>query len=71
VYDIHAICLRYFKEKRIGERLNIKTVFKTKCVLGNFFRKMKLNTDILDGSPCIYRIPSECDGEYLGVSSRP
>jgi hypothetical protein len=31
---------------------------------------MNLNTDILDGTQCIYRIPSECGREYLGVTSR-
>lgn len=63
--------IRVNQRKRIGERLNVKTVFKTKYVLGNFFRKMKLNTDMLDISQYIYRIPSECVREYLDVTSRP
>ena len=63
--------IRVNQRKRIGERLNVQTVFKTKYVLLNFFRKMKLNTDMLDISQCIYRIPSECGREYLDVTSRP
>jgi hypothetical protein len=40
------------KFKRIGERFNIKTVFKTKYTLGNFLRKTKPNIDTLDRSHC-------------------
>ena len=38
------------KFKRTGERFNIKTIFKTKCTLWNFFRKTKPNIDTMDNS---------------------
>jgi hypothetical protein len=44
---------------------------KLEYTLGNFLSKMKPNTDTLDRSQCIYRIPCECGGEYIGDTSRP
>lgn len=70
MYDIHAIQLRYFREKELVQD-NIKSVFETKYFLGNLFRKMKMNTDILDRSQCIYIIPCKCGGEIIGVTSIP
>jgi hypothetical protein len=43
---IHRMITSRFK--RIGERFNIKTGFKAKYTLGNFLRKIKLNTDTLE-----------------------
>jgi hypothetical protein len=58
------ICIPYIrglseKFKRIGEKFNIKTVFKSKYTLGNFLRKTKPNIDTMDKSQCVYRIPCE------------
>jgi hypothetical protein len=59
------------KFKRIGERFNIKTVFKTKCISGNFLRRTKPIIGTLDKSQCVYRTPCECGREHIGETGRP
>ena len=59
-----------FQRKRIGEILNIKTVFKTKYVLGNFFFLINPNHDMLDHNTFI-EFQVSVVREYIGVTSRP
>jgi len=73
--SVRMISIPYIRDtsekfKRTGERFNIKTVFKSKYTLGNFFRKMKPNNDTLGRSQCIYRIPCKCRREHIGGTSR-
>jgi hypothetical protein len=59
------------KFRRISARCNIRTVFKTKYILGRFLRKMKTNKEKFDRSQCVCKIPCESDRGNSGETGRP
>jgi hypothetical protein len=59
------------KFKRIGNRYNIRVIFKTKHTLRSSFMKTRPERDPLQTAQCIYSIPSECGRSYIGETGRP
>jgi hypothetical protein len=59
------------KLKRIGNKFNISTTFKTTNTLRSILSKTKPNNEQERTKNCIYKIPCECDQFYLGETSRP
>jgi hypothetical protein len=59
------------KFKRIGNRYNIRTIFKTKYTLRNTLMKTRHMTDPQLSAQCIYNIPWECGRSYVGERGRP
>jgi predicted GIY-YIG superfamily endonuclease len=58
--------------KRIGNKYNIKTIFKTEHTLRNVFVRTKPDTKSQQQiKHCIYSIPCECGRRYIGETSRP
>jgi hypothetical protein len=59
------------KFKRIGNRYNIRTIFKTKHTHRSSVMKTRLERDEQQTAQCIYSIPCECGRSYIGETSRP
>jgi hypothetical protein len=57
------------KFKRIGNRYNIRTIFKH--TLRILIMKTRPERDPLQTPQCIYSIPCECGRSYIGETSRP
>jgi predicted GIY-YIG superfamily endonuclease len=59
------------KFRRIGERCNIKTVFKTRQTLRSFLTRTRPHREVQDMRKCIYSIACECGRCYIGETGRP
>jgi hypothetical protein len=59
------------KFKRIGNRYNVRTIFRTKHTLRNSLMKTRPNTDPQRTAKCVYSIPCECGRSYIGETGRP
>jgi hypothetical protein len=59
------------KFKRIGNRYNIGTIFKTKHKLRSSLMKTRPERDPQQTARCVYSIPCECGRSYLGETGRP
>jgi hypothetical protein len=57
--------------RRIGNRYNIRTIFKTKHTLRSSLMKTRPVRDPLQIAQCIYSIPCECGRNYIGETGRP
>jgi hypothetical protein len=53
------------KVKRIGNRYNIRTIFKTKHKLRSLLMKTRLERDPQQTARCVYSIPCECGRSYI------
>jgi hypothetical protein len=58
------------KFKRILNRYNIRTIFKTKHTLRSSLMKTRPERGPLQTTQCIYSIPRECGRSYIGETSR-
>jgi hypothetical protein len=59
------------KFKRIGNRYNIKTIFKIKHILRDTLLIFGPLSDPQQTAHCIYSIPCECGRSYIGEIGRP
>jgi hypothetical protein len=59
------------KSKRIGNRYNIRTIFKTKHILRSSLMKTRPERDPLQTAQCIYSIRCECGRSYFRETGRP
>ena len=59
------------KIRRIGNRFNVRTVFKTTNTLPSILSKTKPFNEQQHSKNCIYSIPCECGKYYIGETSRP
>jgi hypothetical protein len=59
------------KFRRIGNRYNIRAIFKTKHTLRSSLMKTRQERDPLQTAQCIYSIPCECGRSYIGETGRP
>jgi hypothetical protein len=59
------------KFKRIGNRYNIRTIFKTKYTLRNTLMRTRPMSDPQLTAHCIYNIPCKCGRSYVGKTGRP
>jgi hypothetical protein len=55
--------------RRISNRYNIRTIFRTKRTLGKSLMKTK-QRDMQQTAQCIYSIPCECGRSYIGETGR-
>lgn len=59
------------KIKRIGNKFNVRTIFKTENTLRSMLTKTKPLNEEQNSKNCIYSIPCECGKYYIGETSRP
>jgi predicted GIY-YIG superfamily endonuclease len=59
------------KFKCIGNRYNIRTIFKTKHTLSSSRMKTRPERDQQQTAQCVYSIPCECGRSYIGETGRP
>ncbi|PNF31038.1 hypothetical protein B7P43_G17855, partial [Cryptotermes secundus] len=59
------------KFKRIGNRYNIRTIFRTKHTLRNSLMKTRPKRDPQQTAQYVYSIPCECGRSYIGETGRP
>jgi predicted GIY-YIG superfamily endonuclease len=59
------------KFKRIVNRFNVRTFFRTKHTLRNSLMKTRSKTDPQQTAECVYGIPCECGRSYIGETGRP
>jgi hypothetical protein len=59
------------KLKRIGNRYNIRTIFKTKHTLSSSLMKTRPERHPQQTAQYIYSIPCECGRSYIGETGRP
>jgi hypothetical protein len=59
------------KFKRIGNRYNIRTIFKTKYTLKSSLMKARLEQDPQQTAQYNYSIPCECVRSCTGETERP
>jgi hypothetical protein len=59
------------KFRRIGNRYNIRTIFKTSHTIRRAIMKTRPDRDLLETRHCIYSIPCECGRCYIGETGRP
>jgi hypothetical protein len=59
------------KFKLIGNRYNIRTVFRTKYTLRNTLMRTTPMSNTQLTAQCIYKIPCECGRSYVGETGRP
>jgi hypothetical protein len=59
------------KFKRIGNRYNIKTIFKTKYALRDILMRTRPISEPQQTAQCIYSIPCEFGRSYIGEPGRP
>jgi hypothetical protein len=76
ITSLSTVVIPYFKcvsEKfrRIGNRYNLKIVFKTNHTLRRSIVKSRPDLDPLKIRHCIYSIPCECGRCYIGETGRP
>jgi hypothetical protein len=57
--------------KLIGNRYNIRMIFKTERTLRNTLMKTRPERDPEQTAQCIYSIPCECGRSYIGETGRP
>jgi hypothetical protein len=69
-----SVCVPYVKGvsefKRIGNRYNIRTIFKTKHTLRSSLMKTRPERDPQQTAQCVYSILCECGRGYIGETSR-
>jgi hypothetical protein len=58
------------KFRRIGNRFSLRTIFKTKHKLRGTLMKTRPVRDAQQTKQCVYSIPCDCDGCYIGETSR-
>jgi hypothetical protein len=76
VKPIGSVVIPYVKGisekcKRVGNRYNIRTVFKTNHILRDTFMRTRPMNDPQRTAQCIFNIPYECGGSYVGETGRP
>jgi hypothetical protein len=59
------------KFRSIGNRFNLRTVFKTKHTLHGTLMKTRPVRDAQETMQCVYSIPFDCGRCYIGEISRP
>jgi hypothetical protein len=59
------------KFKRIGNRYNIRTIFKTKHKFRSSVMNIRPERDTQQTAQCVYSIPCECGRSYIGETGRP
>jgi hypothetical protein len=59
------------KFRRIGNRYNIRTIFKTSHTIRRAIMKTRPDRDLLETRHCIYSIPCEYGRCYIGETGRP
>jgi hypothetical protein len=59
------------KFRRIGNRFNLRTIFKTKHTLRGTLMKTGPVRDAQQTKQCVYNIPCDCGRCYSGGTSRP
>jgi hypothetical protein len=59
------------KFRRIRNRLNLRTIFKTKHTLRGTLMKTGPVRDVQQTKQCVYSIPCDCGRCYIGETSRP
>jgi predicted GIY-YIG superfamily endonuclease len=59
------------KFRHIGNRFNVRTIFKTKHALCGTLLKMGLVRDAQQTKQCVYSIQCDCGRCYIGETSRP
>jgi hypothetical protein len=59
------------KFKRLRNRYNIWTIFKTKHILRSSLIKTRPERHPQQRAQCIYSIPCECGRSYIGETGRP
>jgi hypothetical protein len=57
--------------KCIGNRYNVRIIFKTKHTLRNSFIKTRPERDPQKTAQCVYGIPYECGRSHIGETGRP
>jgi hypothetical protein len=72
----HTVIIRYVKGiseklRRIGNRFNLSTIFKTKHILRETLMKTWPVREAQQTKECMYSIPCGCDRCYIGERSRP
>jgi predicted GIY-YIG superfamily endonuclease len=73
---LSAVVIKYVKGiskkfRRVGERYNTKTVFKTRQTLRTFSTRTRPHREVQDMRQCIYSIPCESGRCYIGETGRP
>jgi hypothetical protein len=58
------------KSKRIGNRLNIRTIIKTKHTFRSSLMNTRPERDPQQKAQFVYSIPCECDRSYIGKAGR-
>jgi hypothetical protein len=59
------------KFKHIGNRYNIRTIFRTKHTIRSSLMQTKSKRDPQQTAQCVYSIPCECGRSYIGKTGRP
>jgi hypothetical protein len=59
------------KFKRIGNRYNIRTIFRTKHKLRRSLMKTRSERDPQQTARCVYSIHCKCGRSYIGETGRP
>jgi hypothetical protein len=70
-----SVCVPYMKNiseklKLIGNRYNIRMIFKTKSTLTSSLMKTRPGRDPQQAAQCVYIIPCECGKDYIGETGR-
>jgi hypothetical protein len=71
--SVHIPYVKGVSEKfeRIGNRYNIRTIFKTKHKLRSSLMKNRPERDPQQMARCVCSIPCECGRSYIGETGRP
>jgi hypothetical protein len=59
------------KLRCMGNRFNLRTIFKTKHILHGTLIKPGPIRDVQQMKQCVYSIPCDCCRSYIGETSRP
>ena len=57
--------------RRVGNRYNIRTAFKSSRTLRELMIKTKPENEDQKTKNCVYSVPCQCGREYIGETSRP
>jgi hypothetical protein len=57
--------------KRIGNRCNIRKIFKTKRILRGSLMKTRPERNPQQKAQCVYSVSCECGRSYIGETGRP